>query len=70
MRTPTEAPDAPVVWVSGGAFSVQCPYCSQAHRHERRNVPLKGRARLSPGCGLRLGPTERVAGYWITIPTN
>lgn len=68
MRTPTEAPEASLAWVQASSISVHCPYCGQAHRHERRNLPSKGRARMAPGCGLQLNPTQRITGYWVTVP--
>lgn len=68
MTKPTEAPEAPLAWAQASSISVHCPYCRQAHRHERRNLPTEGRARLAPQCGLQLNPAERVTGYWVTVP--
>lgn len=70
MTTLTEAPEAPLVWAQAASISVQCPYCGQAHRHERRNLPKQGRARIAPYCGLRLNPHDRITGYWITVPAK
>lgn len=58
-------PSAKVVKVDRDSVWVECPYCTDTHRHPRhdRQEARGGREHRAPGCGWMLGPDERAAGY-------
>lgn len=46
--------------------TVQCPYCNNAHIHDKGDK--KRIQRRSPGCGLYLNPQQRLSGYIFEMP--
>lgn len=65
-----EAPDAPVIDADYRSVTIRCPYCHGRHQHERRTMNPGQPTRRAPGCGNIRTNAQRVAGYWVTIPTN